>query len=126
MKSVLLALVFIGGSAFALPSRQECTAKETLATKNVRTVEDRFNVGEVTRVDVLSAELSLLEIKLACASIVRGDVLTVGSYCEKANLDKARDYVIGMKEEASIGQRTTAEVQRAELDKVSMEAVCAP
>ena len=127
MKLVLISTLLFASNAFAanLPTRAECARKEQIATDLIRTVEERFQVGEVTRVEVNHAYIQQNEIRLSCASIVRGDAATPGSYCAQANVDLMNGYVQGTEEYASVGQMTYSDVLAAKTLQAQFEAICA-
>jgi hypothetical protein len=68
--------------------------------------QDRFNVGEVTRIDVAAAELALLKAQYECGRI------GIALYCG-ASKQQATYYRDGVVEEARVGQRTSLEVIEA-------------
>jgi outer membrane protein TolC len=114
---LLAAAASTGNSAHAETSRTTC--RELIANSNelVKHVNDRFNVGEVTRTDVALAELDLLEVRFECRDIL------VQDYCVSAT-KSATDIYEGTKAEARSGQRTTAEVLAAQKALIRVNGIC--
>jgi hypothetical protein len=125
MKLGILLSILIGSSAFALemPTRKICSARETMAQKNLRLVNQRFGAGEVTRVDVLRLELDLLDIELTCGDLIRGSDQSASSYCGQA-IGKVADFVKGISEETLSGQSTDRDKQLAEFRQIDVQAIC--
>ena len=126
MKTILILATMISSSAFAvtLPSRSECQARQDSAVEAVEAVEDRFSVGEVTRTDVARTKLSLVDIRISCADIVRGSTGKKGSYCSQANMTLLETYVNGVKEEVQVGMRDAMEYSVAKDYEITMRANC--
>lgn len=112
MKRFILALVLgmVGfGSAHVNANTTCISPRLELATNQACVAADRFDVGEVTMVDVHQAELAVL--KQANADSILSD----WTYCTTgANiLGRLVEFI---KEEAGRGARTAADVREAELN----------
>lgn len=69
-------------------------------------MEDQFNVGEVTRVDVNEVKLRLAQAQLECGEI------TEANFCSQA-VPLARSVYEGVVEEYRVGQRTAGDLADA-------------
>ncbi len=109
---ILVSSLILSPFAFAY-SADAVKAAEELYT----VVQDRFAVGEVTRVDVGQAESFVFEMKYQAGVISKAD------YCK--HLITARRMVLtGVKAEEKVGQRTIEDVIRAELEYHKAVAHC--
>ncbi len=126
MKSILILTTLMTSSAWAvaLPSRSECKAREANAIEAVTAVEDRFKVGEVTRTDVAMTKLSLVDVQLVCANIIRGSAHEAGTYCSQANADLLNTYVQGVIAEVNVGMRDQADLLRAKDYEIVVKNIC--
>src|ERR1044072_15094 len=108
LKSALISVAVLSAVPAFASSRAVCLIKIGRAASNYKTVQDRFNVGEVTRTDVKQAQLQLLNTQLGCHQILIDD------YCNIA-VEAASPMVQGIEEEARHGQRTEQEVSAAQV-----------
>ncbi len=69
-------------------------------------------------------KLSLVDIQISCANIVRGNAGKKGSYCSQGNLALLETYVNGAKEEAQMGMRDAMEYSLAKDYEITMKANC--
>lgn len=80
-------------------------------------VMDRFNTGELTRSDVEEAHRFLLDMKYYAKEIPKDE------YCGLAT-EAQTVVVVGMEEEARVGQRSTTDVVRAKRSLHELKAHC--
>jgi hypothetical protein len=107
LKSALISVAVLSSVPAFATSRAVCLIKIGRASSNYTLVQDRFNVGEVTRTDVKQSQLELLNTQLGCNQILIDD------YCNVA-VEAAATMVQGITEEARQGQRTAKEVDDAQ------------
>jgi hypothetical protein len=114
MKAVfaLLALSFATPAFAASPV---CGAPEKARYLNKIA---QFNVGEVTSTDVVEAQLYSLSTDEACGKVSKEQ------YCFEAPR-LALDVVAGVKAEQTVGQRTAADLLRAEKGAELISNFCA-
>lgn len=104
-------------SAFADTNRTTCGELLNIANRTLKQIEDRFNVGEVTRTDVNKAKLNVLQLRFDCREILIGD------YCTQAPAI-AEELARGVREEANAGQATTLDVITSEKEAILIRGVC--
>ena len=96
--STAIAAIVLAGVAAAFSDEAVKDAEDFLtATKG------RWQVGEVTRTDVMQAEYHLLEMKYEAGSLLKK------TYCQEA-LPILEIQGSGLAEEAKVGQRTTQDL----------------
>lgn len=123
MKLSLLAILITvsasGTTAFAAskPSPTTCKILIEEGTKNLALTKERFRVGEVTVIEVSTAELDLLDSRLDCNDIVAAD------YC-KAALPAAQLLVDGTLQEANVGAKTPEDVASAKIRQALVQDAC--
>jgi hypothetical protein len=98
--------------AFAFSAEAIAEAEKLLTSAN-----ERYRKGEVTATDVAQAEVYVLDMKLEAGTIVRAD------YCA-AVLPHLQAVVFGITREASVGQRTTAEMITAHREMHRTKSRC--
>ncbi|MGZ3711226.1 MAG: hypothetical protein ACXVBE_05690, partial [Bdellovibrionota bacterium] len=114
----LLVLAYMAPvSAFADTNVSTCTELLANAGAVVKQVNDRFNVGEVTRTDVAKAELDQLQVRFECRDILAKD------YCDSAT-KLAALIVAGVKEEAAHGQADTMDLLAAQKQAIQINGLC--
>ncbi len=113
----ILASIITATSAFAETNVSTCRELIASGNEEVKHVNDRFNVGEVTRTDVANVELDLLQVRYECRDILAKD------YCSAA-IGFANQIVAGVQEEARAGQRTTLEVIVAKKALIKLNGLC--
>ncbi len=112
MKSSLLALfvVLSTPSAFAAvkPEPETCETRIEVGTKSLAHTKERFRVGEVSTLEVSTAELDLLDVRFDCNDI------TKKAYCAAA-LPAAKNIVEGTIQYLDIGEKTQQDVDEAKV-----------
>lgn len=87
------------------------------AEKLIASTADRYKKGEVTATDVAQAEAYLLDMKLEAGLITNTD------YCAGV-LPQLQAVLNGITREASVGQRTTAEIIAAQRELHRVRSRC--
>lgn len=110
MKTTLAILAFVLSALTTAVSQAKLVHRCEDIIKNARIdlarTQDRFNVGEVTRTDVATAEFQLLNLSLQCREIAKEQ------YCNEAP-KVAQTILYGTIEEARLGHRSEADVSAA-------------
>lgn len=113
-----LLVMFSAVSANAeLINRSYCDLRAKTVEDEYKAMQDRFDVGEVTRTDVWGAELAVYDVQFDCRLIHMDD------YCA-ATLDVGEKYLAGVTEEAQFGMKTSLDVQAAQLRLAKYTATC--
>lgn len=120
MKAILLIVALATTNVFA----EDCTVQESAAKEIVAVAQNRFQRHEAILSDVYEAELSLLQVQLNCAKVVRGNKATPGTYCAQENQVKMTDYVASVSFEVQTSQRAPHDLRNAELEKAMMDSIC--
>ncbi len=87
------------------------------AQVDLEAIQDRFNVGEVTRTDVQQAEADLPDVRFECRDVSFAD------YCQKVPA-LYTEIVKGRQQEAQVGSIPLEQARAIRLKALQIKALC--
>lgn len=115
---ISLAIALLGLQALAqTPNLSACSDLVKLDQTSVTVAEEQFAVGEVTKIEVNQARLTLLNTQFNCRSILFGE------YCKLA-IPTAQDILTSVVEEERLGRREMSETKAANYELIRVKSLC--